>query len=279
MKHNKNDQNPSIFPDVIKDDLNDEFFEGLVSMAYHLNIDGPKLAERLAYEYMKYICENVDTSNAFIRSHTGYKRSTVENFKIKYKNSKLVPPKKESNIFNEFIYKLSIKCNKSINGSLPIKGDNSCHSIFESCNFSKNNTFTVKSVLSTLEKSGFIEVHKDHVVYTTSINEKDQRTKTDINRQFSNLVKDMSATQIHNMHEDEKNNRYFMRRASSVDVPDHLVPLTAHQAKLILSNAHQQFFDRLEVNEKISDDLSEHYQKDYQVSIHQLFTVTKRGKK
>ncbi|VAW46697.1 hypothetical protein MNBD_GAMMA02-1624 [hydrothermal vent metagenome] len=94
MKQNNIDLLTDVFPDAISDDFKAEFFEGMVSMAYHLNIDGRKLAEQLAYEYMKYIYENISTSNAFIRSHTGYKRTTVENFKLKYEKTRLTQPKK-----------------------------------------------------------------------------------------------------------------------------------------------------------------------------------------
>ncbi|VAW46698.1 hypothetical protein MNBD_GAMMA02-1625 [hydrothermal vent metagenome] len=106
------------------------------------------------------------------------------------------------------------------------------------------------------------------------INEKVQRSSDDINRQFSNMVKDFSATQIYNMHEDNKDKRLFAQRINSVDVPDKLVPLTAKQVRAYLKESQQKCFDQIVENE----DASEKATKSYQVSIQQFISITKRGK-
>jgi|GEM_PF-5819540 len=278
MNQEKKDFLNNPFTKEITDDFKVEFLEGLIPMAYHLNIDGNKLSDDIAYAYMKYIYENVSKSLAFISSHTGYKRTTVKNFKTKYEKTSLTPPKKETSIFNEFIHKLRAECNKDVNFSFPIHGINSCHSIFHSCKFSSQNTFTVNSVLSTLEKCGFIDVCDKNVIFLPSINEEHQRSKDDINRQFSNMVKDFSATQIHNMQEEDKDKRFFSQRINSIDIPDHLIPLVALQGRLTLREAQKKVFDRIEVNENTSEDASKDLQKNYQVSVQQFISIVKRGK-
>ncbi len=255
-------------------DLKSEYYDGISAISYHLNIDGKKLNEQQAYSYMKYIYENVNKSNSFIMAHTGYKRSTVENFKKKYESTRLAGPKKETNIFFSFYHKLRKACKENDDYTLAIHGPTSCHSIFDSCKFSKNNTYTVNSVLSTLEKSGIIEIHKYHIKFTQTFAKKHQRTNDDLNRQFSNVVRDFSSTQIHNKYEDDHDKRLFSQRIFSVDIPDESLKETVKKMNEILKTAHKQCFEMLEEIEDLSNDQN----KTYEVGV-QLYTYKiKRGK-
>lgn len=249
------------FVEMITSEMNEEFFEGIISMAYHLNINGEKLCEKLAYEYMKYIYEKVNKSKAFIQSHTGFKRSTVTNFVNKYESTKLIPKKKKSdNIFNEFIHKLRAACKGGENLQIPIYGDNSCQTIFHECSLSKGNTFTLPSVLSTLEKAGFIQLFKKHVRYVPKMTEVALRSNSDLNRQFSYVVRDFSSTQIHNKYEHTHEKRFFSQRLNSTDVPDINIQKTIDQFNEKLRQTNKECFELVERNEDLSGEKTTSYQ-------------------
>lgn len=259
--------------ELVSNKFQPEFFKGLARFAYELNIDGNKLFEEFSYEYMKYIYENVSKTKADIMSHTGYRRTTVENFKKKYESSKIIPQvNKTNNIYKEFIHKLKTACLENKDNSLPIYGQHSCHSIFLDSKIN-DKTYTLKSVLSVLEKSGLIEINDISIIFKPQIIENALRSNDDLNRQFSNVVNDFTNTQIHNKNEDEHEKRLFSIRTDSVEVPDNLISLTSKQLNQILRDANKASFDRLEKNETHGEQSN----CSYRIGVQQYVFVTKRN--
>lgn len=260
-------------------DFEPAFFEGLVRMAFELNIDGNKLIDKLAHEYMRYVYENVCKKKAYIVSHTGFKRNTVENFIKSYESSKLAPQTKPDSIFNDYVHQLRSACKESKDLSLPIHGYHSCHSIFLDSNIN-NKTLTLPSVLSILEKCGYIQIFDQHVVFTQTLSKETMRSDKDLSRQFSNVVNDFSSTQIHNKYEGSRDKRYFSYRIDSIDIPDEKITLTVNQLNEILRSANKQSFAQLEENEdhENNDKRDVVSTNSYQIGIQQYLFVTKRGK-
>ncbi len=272
MKESNSELSIDNIVDLISNEMEPEYYQGLACMAFHLSISGPKNNAKFAYEYMNYVYENISKKKAHIMAHTGYKRTTVEKFLHDIKQSKLVPARKTDNIFKEFIHNLKAACLLNADNTLPMYGNHSCQSIFEESSVN-NKTYTLPSVLSSLEKCGCITIKNQSIVFHRSIPNKALRSDKDLNRQFSNVVLDFASTQIHNKYEDDPNKRLFAVRTDSVDVPDQMLQITTEQLNQILRESNKACFELLEANETLAE--SEH--KTYRIGVQQYVFVTQRG--
>ncbi|MCF6299615.1 MAG: hypothetical protein L3J52_00600 [Proteobacteria bacterium] len=209
---------------LIHSEMNPEYFKGLAQIFYALNISGPMHDERLEFEYMKYIYENVSNKRKDIIANTKYKKYKVDQFLKKIKSKNYHYKKTEPSIFKEFINRLHTEANRFPDKMLPLYGYNSItsfSSIFEGSSLNSAG-YTAKTIKESLVKCGCIEEHKKSkkIKFITSVPVASLKANRDLTRQLSQLLYRFTSTQINNQLAETKDEELYENSLFSFEVAD-----------------------------------------------------------
>lgn len=252
--------------------FSNDYFDALVPLFFHLNINGEGYTKQFQFSYMKYIYENISKKKAYIRSHTRFGRRKVDAFMKDIECEKLIKREKKNDIFNELVHKIRFACQNSDTNSIPLYGNPSFSMIFEESELNDKN-LTMRSVLSFLENVGCVHCKGDDIVYIGMIDHKFRTSKKDVKRQFTNLINDYVTSTLHNIDPANDDNKFISRRVSSVMVGDDQLEPLLNSINGIALDARNKIVFELEKAEKNSSES----QKNYIIGLHLLsFLINQR---
>jgi len=232
--------------DLINEEFDKEFFEGLTRIAYELHINGETLINRFTHEYIKYIYENVSSKKAHIMAHTGFKRNVVEKFLRTVKQEPNTQKTRSNALFKEFFQKLQIECLKSPDHTISKYGPYSFKSIFNQC-LINDKTYTAPSVLEALINAGKLIDLGDRVHFIRSI--KSKNDKKNINRFLSNTFNRYVSTALQNHHSDKESGELFDQFINTPAISNKKSEIAINKIREILRATHKKLWEELETHE------------------------------
>ena len=254
--------------DLINEEFNKDFFEGLTKIAHELHINGEMLIHRFTHEYIKYIYENVSQKKAHIMAHTGFKRNLVEKHLRTIKQEPDTQKTRSNALFREFFQKLQIECLKSPDNTIAKYGPYSFKSIFNQC-LINDKTYTAPSVMKALINAGKLIDLGNKVQFIKHA--KAEKDKKDLNRFLSNAFNRYISTIIQNHHSDSERGELFDQFVNTPAISNAKIPIAIKKITEILRTSHKEVWDELEEHEDEDFDNS-----DYVVGVHMY--ISKQAK-
>lgn len=198
---------------LINGEFDQRLFSGMARIMSLLEIDGPEVQKKLEHEHLRFVYENYSSKITDLIVKTKYPRHRVLNFINDYKKNKK-KKNRNSDIYSDFLQDLYDLSLTYPNNEIPIHGKNSYTQCFQDSAIN-DNTFTSKSVLEAFIRNECVEkINKNKIRFLSTVAKK-ARGKSDLIRQFSNLVFRYSILQKNNHNQvDEELIMYDMAMVS-----------------------------------------------------------------
>jgi len=223
------DSNTQTIFNLIDAQFEEAFFIGMARMMTICKVHAPNMKEKLAHEHMLYVYENISKKKTDIIAHTGYSAHHVKKF-LEFIGIGKLKPQKRNSIFQYFLQDLQHLAEKSKNKEIPLKGFNSFNECFNR-SASNDGYLTAKSVLFALEEAGCIKIiDKTKVRFLSAVPDGAKR-RSDLMRQFSNLIYRFSHTQDRNFYAECKSEELLSMDLSTNEIPEEEFPIVRERVR------------------------------------------------
>ncbi len=205
---------------LIHNELEDGFYQGLAQIFHALSINGSFHADRMCWEYIKYLYDNVTQKKSELILKSGYSKHVVKQHRdllLNQGREKKNTKNNKPNIFKDFLQSLKDLASQYPDNAFPLYGPASFTACFNDSNLN-DSSYTSKSVLEALEEAGCIRKSGQKVTFISSV-PNSLKSKDDLIRQLSNLMLRYTTTQINNKDAESEDEELYEMAIASHQIP------------------------------------------------------------